>query len=71
MYKIEKKHLKNKEWASIFKAVNNDSDMVSKFIKLARKDKKIEAADLDTVVEDISKHAKSHIEFSTSGIKFV
>lgn len=71
MYKIEKTHLKNKEWANIFKAVDNNTDMVSKFIKLARKDKKIVAADLDTVVEDISKHVKSHVEFSTSGVKFV
>lgn len=71
MYKIEKKHLKNKEWASIFKAVNNDTDTLSKFIKLARKSKKIEAADLDSLVEDISKHVNSHIELSTSGIKFI
>lgn len=71
MYKIEKTHLKNKEWANIFKAVGNDTNLVSKFIKLARKDKRIAAGDLDTVVEDISKHVKSHIEFSTSGINFV
>lgn len=70
-YKIEKSHLKNKEWANIFKSVGHDTELLSKFLKLARKDKKIEAADLDTVAEDISKYAKSHIEFSTSGIKFV
>lgn len=71
MYKIEKTHLKNKEWAKIYAALNNDTDLVSKFIKVARKHKKIEAGDLDSVLEDINRHTKSHIEFSTSGINFI
>lgn len=71
MYKIEKKHLKNKEWANIFQSLDNNTNLVSKFIKTARKSKKIEAADLDSVAESISRHVTSHVEFSTSGINFV
>lgn len=71
MFKIEKKYLKNKSWSQIYKSANNDSKTVAKFLKMAVEHKNIEGADLDTILEQLNRHTKSHIELTSSGINFV
>ena len=70
MPKVLKQHLDEKNWSNIFSELDNDINLVKSFIRGARKEKKIPANDLDSVLADLSKYTKSHIEITPSGVKF-
>ena len=65
-----KQHLEDKNWAEIFSSLDHDTNLVKFFIRRARKDKKIPANDLDSMLDSISQYTKSHLEVSPSGINY-
>lgn len=70
MHKVMKNHLEEKNWELIFNSLDSDVNLVRVFIRGARKEKKIPANDLDSVLDSISQYTKSYIEVSPSGVKF-
>lgn len=70
MHKVMKNHLEEKNWELIFNSLDSDVNLVRVFIRGARKEKKIPANDLDSVLDSISQYTKSHVEVSPSGVKF-
>lgn len=68
---LKKNDLKTKNWNNIFSSFDNDTEHIAKYFKLIVKEKNIPIADLDSMLYSISSHVTTHIECSSSGLKFV
>lgn len=66
-FKIHKTTLLDNNWKELFACLENDTQRVSHFIKLARKNYKVPANDLDNLLRDIGAKVNEYVALDGSG----